>query len=143
MIKKRGFTIVELTIVIVIFLAMFAALSPFVRLAKKRVNRITCVNNLRKLSLALHSYAADNKERFPASLGALYPEYAADEKVFDCPATRMVGIKDNPNYDYTPGLTESSPAKEVLVRDHDSNHKRAGDNVLRVDGSTEWIPAAR
>ena len=143
MMKKRGFTVVELTIVIVIFLAMFGALTPFVRLAKKRVNRINCVNNLRKLSLALHSYAADNKGAFPASLGALYPYYVADEKVFDCPATRMVGTKDNSNYDYTPGLTESSPAKEVLAQDHDSNHKRAGGNILRVDGSTEWTPAAR
>ena len=133
----------ELLTVIVIFIAMFAALTPFVRLAKKRVNRINCVNNLRKLSLALHSYAADNKGKFPASLGALYPKYVADEKTFDCPATRMVGAKDNSNYDYTPGLTESSPAKEVVVRDHDSNHKRAGGNELRVDGSTEWIPVAR
>jgi len=141
--KKRGFTVMELLIVIVIFLAMFAALTPFVRLAKKRVNRIACVNNLRKLSLALHSYAADNRRAFPASLGALYPKYIADEKAFDCPATRMVGTKDNSNYDYTHGLTESSPAKEVIVKDHDSNHKRAGGNVLRVDGSTEWIPVAR
>lgn len=141
--KRRGFTVVELSIVIIIFVAMLGALTPFVRLAKKRVNRINCVNNLRKLSLALHSYAADNNGRFPSSLGALYPDYVVDEKAFDCPATRMVGNKDYSNYDYTPGLTESSPAKEIIVRDHDSNHKRAGENVLRVDGSTEWIPVNR
>lgn len=137
--KKSGFTVVELLIVILIFLVMFGALTPFIRMAKRRVNRINCGHNLRQISLALHSYAADNNNAFPPALEALYPDYISDEKIFDCPATRQVGTKEQSNYSYTAGLTEASGPKDVIVRDRGGNHKRSGRNVLRLDGSVEWI----
>lgn len=139
MIKRHGFTVVELLVVILIFLMMFGALMPFVRIARRRVNKAACVHNLRQISLALHGYAVEHKNAFPPTLGSLYPEYIKDEKTLDCPATRHKGTVDNPNYDYVPGLTEVSPPKDVIVRDHDGNHKRSGKNVLRVDGSIDWI----
>lgn len=141
--RRRAFTVVELLIVICIFLIMFGALTPFVRIAKRRVNRIKCAHNLRQISLALHNYAVDNKDAFPLALAALYPDYIADGKVFDCPATSQVGTNQQPNYNYTVGLTEESGPKDILVRDRDGNHKRAGKNILRIDGSVEWITNPR
>src|SRR3989338_6654549 len=114
--KRRGFTVLELLIVILIFLMMFGALTPFVRMARRRVMRINCTHNLRAISLALHNYAADNNNTFPLTLGALYPEYIKDEGVFDCPATRHRGTGLQPNYDYAAGLTETSPPKDIIVR---------------------------
>ncbi len=141
--EKRGFTVVELIIVILIFLVMFGALTPFVRIARRRVNKAACVHNMRQISLALHSYAVNHGNAFPPTLGALSPEYIKDEKAYDCPATRQRGTKEQPNYYYTPGLTEASPPKEAIVRDNDGNHKRSGKNVLRVDGSIDWIANSR
>lgn len=141
--RRGGFTVVELVIVILIFLMMFGALTPFVRIARRRVNKAVCVHNMRQISLALHSYAVDHENAFPLTLGTLYPEYIKDEGVFDCPATRHRGTGLQPNYDYAAGFTETSPPKEIIMRDHDGNHKRSGKNVLRVDGSIDWVANSR
>ena len=65
---SRGFTLIELLLVIVIFIITFAALTPIVNKMKERAHMIKCMNNARSLSLALHMYAADHGEAFPATL---------------------------------------------------------------------------
>jgi len=140
---KKGFTLVELAVVIGIFIIMLMALAPFVHIAKERKERINCQNNLMKISLGLHSYAAEHDGAFPATLGDLYPNYVEDDRSFDCPATRNKGTKDRPDYMYNAGFTELSGPKEVVVQDIDGNHKKAGKNILRINGSVEWIGRSR
>ena len=133
----------ELLVVIGIFCAMIAVLTPFVHMVKVRSQRIDCANNLRKLSLGLHSYALDHKGSFPASLGELYPNYVDDPNTFDCPASKPAGTKDKPDYNYKSGLTELSNLKETIVEDIDGNHRKAGRNILRLNGSVEWVKTGR
>jgi prepilin-type N-terminal cleavage/methylation domain-containing protein len=135
----RGFTLVELAVVIAIFLLTAAFLAPIVRMTQERAARINCANNVRRLSLGIHLYASDHGGAFPAALGELYPKYVKDERVFDCPAANPHGTAGKPDYDYTAGLTESSPASEIIICDADSNHKGQGRNISRVDGSVEWV----
>lgn len=137
--RDRGFTIIELIFVVVIFLIMTAVLAPFVRMAHQRAHIVNCGNNLRKISLGLHEYAADHNGSFPVSLSELYPDYVGDEKTFNCPANKTVGTKQKPNYVYTTGLNESSPLKTVIVQDQDGNHKKRGKNILRINGSVEQV----
>jgi len=141
--KNYAFTVVELAVVVAIFLIMLMALAPFVKIAKDRKNRINCADNVMQISLALHSYAADHDGAFPPVLGDLYPAYITDEKVFDCQASKVAGIKDRPDYNYTAGLTELSPPTTIVVQDNDSNHKKAGRNILRINGSVEWVGRVR
>jgi competence protein ComGC len=136
--NNKGVTIIELIVVVLAFLLIIGALTPFVNMAKARSRRLSCANNVRKISLGLHSYAADHNDSFPAGLGELYPVYVDTEKVFDCPATKNIGTKEKPEYKYTFGLTEMTPPKEAIVEDLDGNHKKDGKNILRVDGSVEW-----
>ncbi|MCX5686273.1 MAG: type II secretion system protein [Candidatus Omnitrophica bacterium] len=140
---KKGVTIIELLVVAGIFLAMIACLAPFVNMVKVRSQRIDCANNLRKLSLGLHSYALGHKGAFPASLGELYPNYADDRNAFDCPASKTMGTKDKPDYSYKAGLTESSDPREAIAEDLDGNHRKAGRNILRLNGAVEWVRARR
>ena len=140
---NKGVTIIEFVVVVSAFSLIIGALTPFVNMAKARSRRLGCANNLRKISLGLHSYAADHNDSFPAGLGELYPVYVDTEKVFDCPATRNIGTKEKPDYKYTFGLTELTPPKETIVEDIDGNHKRDGRNILRVDGSVEWAGPTR
>ena len=135
----KGFTIAELLIVAAIFFVMIALLTPFVNMTKGRSRRLACTNNLREISLGLHRYAADHNDAFPKALGELYPRYVAREQVFDCPSTKNVGTKEKPDYAYVTGLTEASAPREIIVSDLPGNHRRATGNVLRVDGSIEWI----
>ena len=141
--KRKGVTIIELLVVVAIFLVMTACLAPFVHMVKVRSQRIDCANNIRKLSLGLHAYALVHNEAFPASLGELYPNYVDDQNVFDCPASKRKGTKDNPDYNYKAGLTETSNPKEIIIEDLDGNHGKAGKNTLRINGSIEWARAGR
>ena len=128
---KTGFTLIELLFAILIFLLMTVILAPFVQMAKERAGRVACATNLRKISLGLHAYAADNNGAFPADPAMLYPNYVNDKKVLACPALKA-------GYKYSAGLTESSPQENVIVEDLDGNHKRSGKNMLKVNGSVEW-----
>lgn len=141
--SRKAFTLIELAIVIGIFLVMIGALAPFVHIARAKANRLNCTWNLRKISLGLHAYAADHDDAFPPSLAALYPNYVDDEKAFDCPAGKIIGNKEKTDYEYIAGLTEKSDPKDLIAQDIEGNHKRAGKNVLRINGSVEWASKSR
>lgn len=136
--KIKAFTIVELLVVACVFLVATIVLAPFVHMAKARAHNINCANKLRNISLGLHAYAADHDGGFPASLEALYPDYVESQNLFDCPASKTAGNPAAPDYEYVVSLTEQSPLKIVIAQDTGTNH-RNGRNVLRVDGSLEWI----
>ena len=137
-VEVSGFTLVELAVVIAIFLVMIIALTPFVRMARERANAINCADNLRKISLGLQSYAADNKGVFPKELGVLYPNYVKEKTAFDCPSAKSEGTPERPEYKYFAGLTEESGPKEILAEDFDGNHGKSGKNVLKVGGAVDW-----
>lgn len=136
--KTRGFTLAELIVVIAIFAIMAALLAPFVRMTKNRSDEINCANNLRQISLGLHMYAAGNDGNFPPTIGALYPKYVKNESTFDCPASKLTGTQDVPDYTYITGLTELSDPSEVIVYDLGGNHNSRGRNILRINGLVEW-----
>jgi len=126
-------------IVITVFVIMFALLTPFVNKMRERADVIKCSANVRLLSLALHMYAADHDDMFPQDLGSLYPGYVKEEQVFDCPASKFIGTAAKSDYEYIPGLSESSMPSEVIIYDRDGNHNGFGRNVVRVNGSVEWV----
>lgn len=140
--RTRAVTLVELLIVIVIFTATFASLTPLVNRMKDRANIIKCSNNVRMISLALHMYAADHDEAFPGKLTELYPDYIKKEKIFICPASSAREAADKISYEYVAGLTESSNGTDVILYDKDGNHGKIGRNLVRVNGSVEWIESA-
>lgn len=136
---KQGFTILEVIFVVAVFGIMVLVLTPFVRMAKERAYKVSCANNLRKISLGLHMYASDNKDTFPPTLSELCPKYISDEKVFDCPASKNRGTTQDPDYKYIAGFTEASSPGETIVEDYHANHKRAGKNTVSIDGTVKWV----
>src|SRR5260370_13551679 len=104
--QKRGFTLVELLVVIAMIAILASLLLPSLSRAREAARRTACVNNLRQVNLAIHLYADDcldslpvlpDPSPYPNGVGAYYKQLvkgdlgltgpaSPNEKVFICPS---------------------------------------------------------
>ncbi len=100
--ESRGFTLMELLIVIGIIGLLAGILLPVLSRAKESARRTQCASNIRQIGMGLMMYANENEEVFPQdtttvverpsmrSLNMLYNTYISDKKIFKCPSDAKV-----------------------------------------------------
>jgi len=69
--RKRGFTIIELLVVVSIIAILLAMLLPAVQQARETARRMQCRNNLKRMGLALHNYQSSFGVFPPSELGGI------------------------------------------------------------------------
>jgi prepilin-type N-terminal cleavage/methylation domain-containing protein/prepilin-type processing-associated H-X9-DG protein len=112
--NARGFTLIELLVVIAIISILASMLFPAFSRARESARRISCVSNLKQISIGVFMYTQDYDERYP--VGYLFwaisvdPSLTADKFLVQTiePYTKSVQIWDcsswkgryttNPNY---------------------------------------------
>jgi prepilin-type N-terminal cleavage/methylation domain-containing protein/prepilin-type processing-associated H-X9-DG protein len=63
--KRKGFTLIEILVVMVIILIMAGILFPVLSSAKKKANQSKCMAHLRQISMAVQMYAGDHDQMLP------------------------------------------------------------------------------
>jgi prepilin-type N-terminal cleavage/methylation domain-containing protein len=66
--QKKAFTLIELLVVIAIIAILAAMLLPALAAAKRKAQRISCVNNLKESSLAFRIWEGDNGDKYPQAV---------------------------------------------------------------------------
>ena len=73
--ETRGFTLVELLVVIGIIAVLISLLLPALTKAREAGNRAACLSNLRQIGQMFHIYANDNKDQVPLGVrGNVYQD---------------------------------------------------------------------
>ncbi|MHC4464175.1 MAG: type II secretion system protein [Planctomycetota bacterium] len=69
--KRRGFTLVELLVVIAVIAILMAILMPALQRAKEQAREIACRSNLRQYGIAQAVYLDDNEDSYPTAWRSL------------------------------------------------------------------------
>lgn len=79
-IRSRGFTLVELLVVVAIIAVLIALLMPSLTRARESAKMVQCQSNMRQLVLAMTMYADANRSWFPG--GAVYNDPRLEDWVY-------------------------------------------------------------
>jgi len=157
--RRAGFTVIELLVVVGLVTALIALLIPMLSKARASSQSVTCLANLRHITLAFNLYAGDNRQQFPLpsdvskqSWETVLRAYLSAREVYHCPSDGGVFEQYGSSYDWRDtGDPDSTAAGKFLSEIGRSNlvfafdalpdwHARGRVNAALLDGSASSMP---
>jgi len=162
-IRARGFTLVEILVVVAIVGLLMALLLPVLMSSRSQARRIQCANNLRELHRGVNLYCMDNRMLYPilalkptantsaTRLRDLIEPILRDPRVFKCPEDRQGFFeKEGSSYEWNAALNgrpQDGKLEEILgssrtpmLYDYENFHPDNGNGfsgkvIIFVDGN--------
>ena len=148
--RSRGFTLVELLVVVGIIAMLIGILMPTLGRALDYARIAMCAANLNAIGKGLILYQTENDDQFPPDLVKLVESQVIPAEMLMSPSSGRKVRKDSKGkpigpFDYVylgAGLKTTdipNPENLILVYERPEINKFRGTNVLYADGHVAWV----
>jgi len=162
--RLRGFTLIEILIVLALVGLLSALLFPVFARARDRARIATCASNLRQIGQAIQMYVNDNNRFYPSVIPPLpisqcawadrIERYAKSPAIFRCPSYPEGEYRSGcpefdpsgPQYDGSYDLNDLRTTSDFLAdREsvHESRFQHPSGTILALDGQGSVVSPGR
>ncbi len=107
---RLGFTLIELLVVIAIIAILASMLLPALAQSKEKARRVSCVSNVKQISVAMKLYVDDNNGNYPPRFPDPQPGPA-----YPCKPCRTIDWRPYAVPYLSPGMTNATNTSSVFV----------------------------